>query len=62
MDFYFCVKYIYTGGDEKEMERDMYAALSYFRESHVAYEKWKNNLEEIFSYLALKSEPKYYYV
>ena len=31
MGFYFCGKYIYTDGDEKEVERDMYAALPYFR-------------------------------
>ena len=34
MGFYFCGKYIYTGGDEKEVERDMYAILSYFRGSN----------------------------
>jgi len=28
--FYFCEKYIYANGDEKEIKRDMYAALSYF--------------------------------
>ena len=30
MGFYFCDKYIYTDGDEKEVKRDMYAALPYF--------------------------------
>ena len=28
--FYFCGKYIYTDGDEKEVKRDMYADLPYF--------------------------------
>ena len=32
MRFYFCEKYIYTDGDEKEVERDMHAALLYFRD------------------------------
>ena len=31
MGFYFCGKYIYTDDDENEVERDMYAALPYFR-------------------------------
>ena len=31
MRFYFCGKYIHTDGDEKYVERDMYAALSFFR-------------------------------
>jgi len=41
MNFYFCGKYIYTDGDEKEVERDMYAALSYFRDydDQYGYEK-----------------------
>jgi len=30
MGFYFCGKYICTDGDDKEVERDMYAAISYF--------------------------------
>ena len=30
MEFYFCCKYIYVDGDE-EVERDLYAALSYFQ-------------------------------
>ena len=29
MRFYFCGKYIYSDGDEKEVERDMYEALPY---------------------------------
>jgi len=41
MRFYFYDKYIYSDGDEKEVERDMYATLSYFRGSndHNGYEK-----------------------
>jgi len=41
MEFYFCGKYINTEGDEKQVERDMYAVLSYFRGSndHDGYEK-----------------------
>ena len=30
MKFYFCGKYIYTNGDKKKVERDMYATLPYF--------------------------------
>ena len=37
MRFYFCGKYIYTDGDEKEVEKDMYATLSYFRGSNDQY-------------------------
>ena len=52
MDFYFCGKFIHTNGDEKEVERDMYAALPYFQSSndHYGYEKWENNLKDFFSY------------
>ena len=41
MKFYFCGKYVYTDGDEKEVERDMYVALPYFWGSndHDEYEK-----------------------
>ena len=41
MGFYFCDKYIYSDGDEKEVERNMYATLSYLQGSkdHVVYEK-----------------------
>ena len=39
MGFYFCGKYIYTDGDEKEVERDMYAALLYSWGYHDGYEK-----------------------
>ena len=31
MEIYFCGKYIYIDGDEKEVERDMYASLPYFQ-------------------------------
>jgi len=37
MGFYFCGQYIYTDGDEKEVEWDTYKALSYFRGSHDHY-------------------------
>ena len=42
---------IYTDGDE-EVERDMYAALPYFRgfNDHDGYEKWENQLEYFFKY------------
>jgi len=30
MGFYFYGKYIYTDGDEQEIEKDMYAVLPYF--------------------------------
>ena len=33
MGFYFCGKYIYTDGDEKEVE--MYAALPFFQNFYV---------------------------
>ena len=61
--FYFCGKHIYTEGDEKEVERNMYAVLSYFRDSddHYGYEKWESNLEGFFRYFVLTSEQKYCY-
>ena len=31
MGFYFCGKHIYTDGDEKKVERNIHAALSYFQ-------------------------------
>ena len=46
MGFYFYGRYINIDADDKNVERDMYAALSYFRHSHNGYEKWENNLEE----------------
>jgi len=52
MSFYICGKYIYTDGDEKEVERDIYAALSYFRGSndHIGYEEWESSLKVFFNY------------
>ena len=63
MDFYFCGRYIYTNGDNKEVERDMYAAISYFRGSndHNGYEKQKDHLEYFFSYFFSTPKQKYYY-
>ena len=57
MNFYFCGKYIYTGGDKKEVKRDMYATLSYFQgyNDHIGYEEWESNLEAFFSYFILTS-------
>jgi len=31
MKFYYCGKYAYTDGDEKEVESNMYATFPYFR-------------------------------
>ena len=47
MGFYFCGRYIYIDGDEKEVERGMYAAISCFRGSHNrdGYEKRESNPE-----------------
>ena len=58
MDFYFCGKYIHTDGDENEVEWDMYVAILCFWGSYDRYgnEKWKNYLEEFFSYFSLTSE------
>ena len=63
MGFYFCDKYIYTDGDEKEVERDMYATLSYFRgfNDQDGCEKWENQLEHLFRYLSLTPAQKYHY-
>ena len=63
MGFYFYGKYIYTYDDEKEVERDMYAALPYFRGSndHDGYEKWENQLEDCFRYFFLTHEQKCHY-
>ena len=38
---------IYTDGDEKEVERDMYAVISCFRGFHdrYGYGKWENHLK-----------------
>ena len=38
MSSYFCGKYIYTDGDEKEVEQDMYVFIPYFWDSHDEYE------------------------
>ena len=40
----------------------MYAAIPYFQSSndHIEYEKWKNDLEEFFSYFILTSEQNYH--
>ena len=50
MRFYFCERYINTDVDDKVVEHDMYAAISYFRGSnnHIGYEKWENDVEEFF--------------
>jgi len=58
MSFYFCGRYIYTDGDDKEVERDMYAAIPYIRGSndHDGYEKWKDHLEDFFNYFSLTPE------
>ena len=63
MGFYFCGKYIYTDGDEKEVERDMYAALPYFRGFYDqdGYEKWENHLENFFRYFSLTPAQKCHY-
>ena len=55
MRFYFCDRYIYTYGNEEEVERDMYAAIPYFlgSDDHYGYEKWKINLKDFFSYFVL---------
>jgi len=61
--FYFCGRYIHTDGDEKDVERDIYAALLYFwgSDDRDGYEKWESNLEVFFSYFILTSEQKYHY-
>ena len=48
----------YILGDEKEVGRDMYAAIPCFQGSddHYGYEKWESNLEVFFSYFVLTSE------
>ena len=50
MIFYFCGRYICTNGYKKEVKRNMYAALLYFRGSkdQCGYEKWENQLENFF--------------
>ena len=63
MRFYFCGKYIYTDGNEKEVERDMYAALSYFRGfyNQNGYKKWENHFEDFFGYFSFTPDQKYRY-
>ena len=60
MGFHFCGKCIYIDGDEKEIERDMYAAFPYFRgpNDHDGYEKWKNQLDNFLRYFSLKPTQK----
>ena len=62
MGFYFCSRCIYTDGDDKKVERDMYAVIPYFwgSNNHDEYEKW-NYLEEFFSYSSLRPEQKCHY-
>ena len=62
MGFYFCGRYIFTYGYEKEVGRDMYAAIPCFQGSddHYGYEKWESNLEVFFSYFVLTSEQNHY--
>ena len=44
MGFYFCGRYICTESDEKKIERNMYAVISYFQDSNDqhGYEEWEN--------------------
>ena len=59
MGFYFCSRYIYIDGDPKEVERDMYVAISYFRVLMIVTNmRSEKNLEESFSYFSLTSEHK----
>ena len=60
MRFYFYGKYIYTDGDENEVEKDMYAALPYFRDFYDqdGYEKCENHLENFFRYFSLTPTQK----
>ena len=62
MGFYFYGRYINIGADDKE-ERNMYAAIPYFRSSkdNIGDEKWENDLKKFFSYFILTSEQKYHY-
>ena len=61
---YFYGKYIYTNGDEKEAERDMYPALLYFRSSNDQdwYEKRENHLENFFMCFSLTLAQKCHYI
>jgi len=44
----------------KKVERDMYAAIPYFRSSsdHYEYENCENHFEDFFSYFSWTSEQK----
>jgi len=63
MGFYFCDRYINIDADDKDVERNMYAAILNFWGSndHIGYENWENDLEEFFNYFILTSEQKYHY-
>jgi len=63
MEFYFCERYINIDADDKKVERDTYAAISYFRGSndHYRYENWENYLKIFFSYFSLTSKQKCHY-
>jgi len=55
--------HIYTDGDDKKVERDMYAAITYFQDfnDHDGYKERTNHLEYLFSYFSLTTEQKYRY-
>jgi len=54
---------MYTDGDEKDVEGDMYAALLYFRDFYDqnGYEKWENYFENFFRYFSLTPAQKCHY-
>ena len=60
MKFYFCERYINADANDKEVEWDMYAAISYFWSfnDHYGYENWKNHHENFFSYFSLTFKEK----
>ena len=60
MSFYFYGIYIHTDCDDKEVERAMFKAVSFFRGFNdcYRYEAWENDLEDFFSYFFLTSEKK----
>ena len=61
MGFYFCGRY--TDCDDKEVERDMFAAVSYFRGSYnrYGYEYQESQLRNFFSYFELTIKEKFLY-
>jgi len=62
MRFYFCGKYIYTDDDDKELERNMYATLPYFRVLMIRMSmKSENHLEGFFRYFFLTPTQKCHY-